>query len=191
MGLGSPSADGTLASDSERGAVVDRLSSACAEGRLSLGEFGERSAAALAARTRGDLEPLVVDLPSAVTTPLPWALDRKAPVPRGSERHFSVLGLVSRRGRWKVRPRTIVTSLIGGTEIDLSQALISEYDVTLKVRSIVGRVEVIVPKGVRVEVKASSPIGGRDINVDDIAPDWPVIRLTAYSFIGGVEVTSK
>jgi DUF1707 SHOCT-like domain/Cell wall-active antibiotics response LiaF, C-terminal len=191
MGLGSPSADGTLASDSERAAVIDRLSSACAEGRLSLGEFGERSAAALASRTRGDLEPLVVDLPSAATTPMPWALDRKAPEVRASERHFSVLGLVSRRGRWKVRPRTIVTSLIGGTEIDLSQALISEYDVTLKVRSIVGRVEVIVPKGVRVEVKASSPIGGRDINVDDIAPDWPVIRLTAYSFIGGVEVTSK
>jgi hypothetical protein len=222
MGTGSPSADPTLASDAERAAAVERLTAACAEGRLTLGEFGDRSAVAHAARTRGELEPLVADLPDAGVGQralAPWTashmpgsdalvddpgvgdetaldasprkMDAREPAKPASERHFSILGLVARRGRWKVKPRTIVTALIGGAEIDLSQALISEYDVTLKVRSIIGRVEIVVPKGVRVEVKASSPIGGRDINLDDVAPEWPVIRLSAYSFVGGVEVKSK
>jgi hypothetical protein len=186
---GSGKADPTLASDAEREAVIDRLSSACAEGRISLGEFGDRSSAALAARTRGELEPLVGDLPNAhlaATRPNP-----PQPRPAEMERHFSILGLVSRRGRWRVRPRTQVTTLVGGVEIDLSQAVISDYDVALRLVSIIGRVEVIVPKGVRVEVTASSPIGGRDINIDEIAPDWPVIRVSAYSFVGGVEVKSR
>jgi hypothetical protein len=50
--------------DVERNAVVERLHAALAEGRLTLEEFDERSAAAYAARTAGDLEPLTSDLPT-------------------------------------------------------------------------------------------------------------------------------
>jgi len=51
------------ASDSERETAVDLLSQAFAEGRLSHHELEQRSAAALTARTRGELSALTADLP--------------------------------------------------------------------------------------------------------------------------------
>jgi Domain of unknown function (DUF1707)/Bacterial regulatory proteins, gntR family len=51
------------ASDAEREAVARRLTEAVGEGRLTLEEHGARVGAALSARTRADLVPLVSDLP--------------------------------------------------------------------------------------------------------------------------------
>ncbi|HEX8804704.1 MAG TPA: DUF1707 domain-containing protein [Acidimicrobiales bacterium] len=61
--------DGTVArrdirvSDGERQAVVDELREHCGAGRLELDELEERTSAALSARVRGELEPLLDDLP--------------------------------------------------------------------------------------------------------------------------------
>ncbi|WP_300008692.1 DUF1707 domain-containing protein [Pseudonocardia sp.] len=49
--------------DHDRQAVLRRLHRAVGEGRLTIVEFEERSADALAARTRGDLDDLTADLP--------------------------------------------------------------------------------------------------------------------------------
>jgi hypothetical protein len=51
------------ASDADRDAVVDRLREAAGEGRLEPAELEERVAAALRARTYGELDWLVADLP--------------------------------------------------------------------------------------------------------------------------------
>ncbi len=51
------------ASDRERESVVDVLRDAYMEGRLTLAEFEERTAAAYGAKTRGDLGGLTSDLP--------------------------------------------------------------------------------------------------------------------------------
>lgn len=51
------------ASDTERERVATRLRRAFGEGRLTAAEFEERTAAAYAARTRGDLADLTTDLP--------------------------------------------------------------------------------------------------------------------------------
>lgn len=49
--------------DAERDAAVEALRDHHVAGRLTPEEFDERMSAALAARTRGDLEPLFADLP--------------------------------------------------------------------------------------------------------------------------------
>jgi Domain of unknown function (DUF1707) len=51
------------ASDKERESVVDVLRDAYTEGRLTLDEFSERTSAAYAARTWGELRELTGDLP--------------------------------------------------------------------------------------------------------------------------------
>jgi hypothetical protein len=51
------------ASDAERQAVVRRLERALRDGRLTVHEFDERTHAAYAARTRGELDDLTEDLP--------------------------------------------------------------------------------------------------------------------------------
>jgi uncharacterized protein len=53
----------------ERDAVVERLATAYAEGRIDAREFDQRSTAALNARTQTDLLPLLSDLPG--TSPAP------------------------------------------------------------------------------------------------------------------------
>jgi hypothetical protein len=52
-----------LASDADRDAVADMLSSALAEGRLTAAEHAERVRAAYGARTTGELAGLTADLP--------------------------------------------------------------------------------------------------------------------------------
>jgi hypothetical protein len=52
------------ASDAERQRVVDELRRHFGDGRLTLGEFEERSGQAYGARTVGDLTPLLADLPA-------------------------------------------------------------------------------------------------------------------------------
>jgi len=51
------------ASDKERDSVVDVLRDAYTEGRLTLEEFEERTSAAYASKTWGDLRELTADLP--------------------------------------------------------------------------------------------------------------------------------
>ena len=51
------------ASNAERELVVERLCRALSQGRLSVDEFDERTTAAYAAQTRGDLADLTRDLP--------------------------------------------------------------------------------------------------------------------------------
>ena len=57
------------ASDSDRDAVVSDLSEHFQAGRLTAGEFDERTGLALAARTWGDLRELLSDLPAARLAP--------------------------------------------------------------------------------------------------------------------------
>jgi Domain of unknown function (DUF1707) len=56
------------ASDSDREDVAERLRAATAEGRLLAGELEERLEVAFHARTYGELDALVVDLPAPSTT---------------------------------------------------------------------------------------------------------------------------
>lgn len=55
--------DAIRASDAERDAVVETLHRHTADGRLTMAEFEERVAEALAARTRGDLAGVLRELP--------------------------------------------------------------------------------------------------------------------------------
>ncbi|MGH3159009.1 MAG: DUF1707 SHOCT-like domain-containing protein [Streptosporangiaceae bacterium] len=58
---------GMRASDSDREKVVEVLGSAYTEGRLSLDEFDDRTTAAYAAKTWGELRTLTGDLPVGVS----------------------------------------------------------------------------------------------------------------------------
>lgn len=69
-----------LASDAERERVADLLRTHAAAGRLDPDELEQRLEAAFAARRRGDLAPLIADLPAATAAPRRRALPRIAPV---------------------------------------------------------------------------------------------------------------
>ena len=77
------------ASDSDRERIVDRLRHAAAEGRLHADELEERVGAAFSARTYGELDRLVRDLP----TPAP-ARDRTPSFAGGSLALASLVAVV-------------------------------------------------------------------------------------------------
>jgi Domain of unknown function (DUF1707) len=66
------------ASDSDRDEVVERLRAATAEGRLRVGELEQRLEDAFRARTYGELDALVADLPA---TPAPLPARRRPGLP--------------------------------------------------------------------------------------------------------------
>lgn len=57
------------AGDGDRQAVADKLKQALDEGRLDLGEYDDRLQRTYAAKTYGDLEGLLDDLPATAVTP--------------------------------------------------------------------------------------------------------------------------
>ena len=63
-----PANVGMRASDRDRAVIETVLADAFAEGRITRSEYDERTEAALASRTLGDLMPLVDDLPVARAT---------------------------------------------------------------------------------------------------------------------------
>ncbi len=70
------------ASDSDRDAVVSDLSEHFQAGRLTAGEFDERTGRALAARTWGELRDLLADLPATRLAPQAPATRSLRPRPR-------------------------------------------------------------------------------------------------------------
>ncbi|MBO0803504.1 MAG: DUF1707 domain-containing protein, partial [Nocardiopsaceae bacterium] len=70
------------ASDADRDAVVDVLRDAYTAGRLTLEEFGERTSAAYAGRTWGELRELTADLPGQPA--LGADVPSRSPEPAGS-----------------------------------------------------------------------------------------------------------
>jgi hypothetical protein len=104
------------ASDAERDVVAGRLREAHAEGRLTVEEFSERLDAALAARTRGDLEALTRDLPAALPARRrPRTGDEAAPARRGSS---PPTGL---RAAWGVWALAVLVNLVVWGVVSLAE----------------------------------------------------------------------
>ena len=176
-----------LASDAEREATVSRLSAATKDGRLTLDEYSDRIGAAYTARTRGELEELVADLPKPAPGSAPVSYPSTSPGHKTW--HITPIGGMRRVGHWRMEQETISVTLVGGMRLDLREAEFTSPVVTLTKFSLVGGVRIAVPPGIRVEVNSFSLIGGRRIDVDDrVAPDAPVLRIRAFGLVGGVRI---
>ncbi|MFD6951906.1 hypothetical protein A6A08_15760 [Nocardiopsis sp. TSRI0078] len=196
------------ASDADRDKVAERLREALAEGRLTPVEHEERLDTLYRAKTVGELAPIVEDLP---TPGYGYAsMERRSDAPsgmevlgseardlagqsKGSENLVAVFGGCERKGRWLVEPRTNVSVLCGGVELDLREAVLSQHEVTIQVAVILGGVDITVPHGVRVINNTSAILGGTDVHKTDQVtdPNAPVVRLTGTCMLGGVDIKAK
>ncbi|WFB11764.1 DUF1707 domain-containing protein [Streptomyces sp. LX-29] len=187
------------ASDAERERVAEALREAVAEGRLDMDEFTERLDAAYRARTHGELEPLVRDLPAPGTVA---AVARPAPAvpapgdrvggPPSSRRGIAVMGGFSRRGRWTVARRFTAFAFWGGGEIDLREARFEEREVVIRCFALMGGIEVTVDPDVDVRVNGVGIMGGFDHSGSGQGiPDGPRVIVTGLALMGGVGVRRK
>ncbi|HEY2667327.1 MAG TPA: DUF1707 domain-containing protein, partial [Actinomycetota bacterium] len=136
MAIGEPRSDPTLASDADREIICARLQEAHAHGRLTLEELSQRLDSALKARTRGELLPLIQDLPAP---PGPVA----GPPPK--RWHVALMGSTRRNGRWLVPAESWWTGVMGKCHLDLTKAQFEAHVTTINIARAMGSVEVRVP----------------------------------------------
>jgi hypothetical protein len=176
------------ASDAERDRTVELLRSGTVDGRLTLEEFAQRMGSAYEARTREELDELTRDLP-AETAPAQFPSRRSA----SAKWVVAVMGGADRRGRFRLGAQTNVVTVMGGANIDLRQAELEGPDVTITVVSVMGGTNIIVPEGVDVDLTGFSIMGGRSYRRGrkPVPPGAPVVRVRAFSIMGGVSVVTK
>jgi hypothetical protein len=183
-GDGDPPA-GIRASDAERDATVERLSAAAGEGRLTLEEFSQRMDLATAARTRAELDRLVTDLPAEVATAGAGGGGAVAP----ATWHVSPVGGLRVAGPWRMDRHVIAVSIVGRTRLDLSEAQLAAPEVTLTKVSLVGRTQIIVPPGIRVEVSGFGLVGGTRVQGGpEPGSGAPTVHIRAFRLVGGVRI---
>jgi Domain of unknown function (DUF1707)/Cell wall-active antibiotics response 4TMS YvqF len=177
--------DQVRASDNEREAVVERLRTASAEGRLTLEELTTRSEAAYSARTLGELAIVTTDLPERRSTAMSAQPARTSSI-------VSVFADVTRTGWWRAEGSVAPVSVFGDIELDLRQAAVPSGEVTIRAIAPFGDVEVVVPDGVSVELTGFSLFGRKKVDVRKAssAAHAPVVRVQAFTIFGGVLVRS-
>lgn len=123
------------ASDRDRDAVAERLRVAAGEGRITLDELEERLEGAYAARTYGELDRLIDDLPFARTAPpeaRPLVLETRS-------------GSIKHAGKWVVPERITARVTMGSITIDFTQAVCRHREVLLEAACGSGSILIIVP----------------------------------------------
>jgi hypothetical protein len=150
-------------SDAEREHVVGLLQRATGTGLLDLDEFTRRVDAALAARTRGELNVVLLDLPGLTHLQRPAQVPIPArppgstptrPVPTSSgtaNEVRSMLGSVTRRGAWDVPAHLVVRTTLGSAELDFTEAHIPHPLVEIELDVVASSVELRLPAGARVD----------------------------------------
>lgn len=110
------------------------------------------------------------------------------PAPR-RPRRFSValLGGLRLDGPLRLGDRLVRLSLIGGVDLDLTEAELTAPRLTIVKVSLIGGAEIRVPGDARVEVHGLA-IGGRRIEPAVGATSGPEIVVHAWGIIGGVKI---
>lgn len=179
-----PAPEQVRASDAEREAAVERLRIASVEGRLTFEELAERTGAAYAAVTRGDLERITADLPG-------MGAPGANPAPVQVQRKFSaVMGDCKERIVGRIDGPLEAVSVMGDVVLDLRGAQVPSGVVSITATAVMGDVKIIVPDGVTVELTGRAFLGDREVAVRDPHPGArvPVVRVTAHAVMGDVKI---
>jgi len=168
-------------SDADREAVAELLREAAGDGRITLDELDERLAAAYQARTYGDFEPLLRDLPSdapAAGTVEGETLRINAP--------FNDAG---RNGRWTVPPRVVATAGMGNVKLDFTEAIVRRREILIEAQAYAGNVVLIVPEGFDVDVEGVQVgVGKVKKRVAPRRSGEPLLRVVGRTVLGDIVV---
>jgi Domain of unknown function (DUF1707)/Cell wall-active antibiotics response 4TMS YvqF len=177
------------ASDDERERAVEILRDAAAEGRLTFEELADRLEVTTKATTRGQLEEVTADLPVTATVagPAPTRPADMAPV-----KQSSLFGNVKRSGQWTLPVKSRWETVFGDVVLDLREARVTDAEVTIDAGTFFGDVELLVPEGVLVEVRAWTVFGDVKQDAGDTAsPAAPRIVLKGGTVFGDVKVRAR
>ncbi|WP_225102365.1 DUF1707 domain-containing protein [Streptomyces sp. CoH27] len=163
--LPTETSSGLRASHADRDRAVDVLTGAAADGRLTAEELDERVAAALSARTLGELAALTADLPEETGT---------APakdVVRIEQQYASA----TREGRWAVPRRLEIESGLGNVTLDFSDAVITHDTLDIDLDMCGGTLRLITRPGVLVNADSLAVGYGKTRVRPPRDPEAPIV----------------
>ncbi|GLX51509.1 hypothetical protein Shyhy01_44590 [Streptomyces hygroscopicus subsp. hygroscopicus] len=186
------------ASDADRDRVADILREALAEGRLTADEHAERVDGVLSAKTVGELEVFIQDLPAAHQRPSGPGYAPAPPrptddIPAESDANVvAVLSSAVRRGRRRAGRRLHAYAVFGSVEIDLSEAIFEYQQVVIRAVSVFGDIQIRVPENVSLRGNGGGVLGNFEVAaLDSAETDAPVVYVDGWAVLGNVEARPR
>jgi hypothetical protein len=103
---------------------------------------------------------------------------------------IKLLGGLRRSGRFALQARTRFVTLIGGVDLDLTEAVLPASGARLTKVSVIGGVHIRIGTDIAVKVRAFRLLGGTAVErAEDVPPTAAVLEVRAWSIIGGVRVS--
>ncbi|MEW2360186.1 DUF1707 domain-containing protein [Spirillospora sp. NPDC029432] len=164
------------ASDADRERVVSVLGEALADGRLTMEEHSERTSRAYAARTLGELTGITGDLSPEEAQPI---LVDDRPV-------SAFFGRMRREGRWVVPVKLPLLAMFGTVELDLREAVLQRRHIVLDSMVVGGRIRLLVPEGVQVNVTGRTILSTRELRTRP-AEEGPTIEIGGTLIFGSIK----
>jgi hypothetical protein len=177
------------AADTDREAIAERLRAAAGDGRIDLAELDERLDRAYTAKTYGELEILVADLPRQ-----PPSMSHPG---TGAEPETLVLKTttpnIKQNGRWTVPQRIIAESTTGFITIDFTQASCAHRDVIVEATTRTGWIRLILPDGWGVHIGSSSTNTAHISNkaAETAEPGAPTVTVTGHPRSGYIKIKQR
>ena len=176
------------AGDADREAVADRLRIAAGDGRIDLAELDERLTQAYAAKTYGQLQVLVADLPAhsvAITgeaLPEPDTLVLKTKTPN-----------LKQSGQWTVPQRITAESTTGFITIDFTKASCAHREVAVEAVTRSGWIRLLLPDGWAARISPSSTNTSHISNKapEAAAPGLTTVIVTGHPLSGYIKIRQR
>ncbi len=96
-----------------------------------------------------------------------------------------MFGSIRRDGRWVVPVRVPLLALFGTVELDLREAILQRRHIVIDAQVLGGRIQLLVPEGVRVNVTGRTFLSSRDVRVRTEG-DGPMIEVRGTFVLGSV-----
>ncbi len=166
--------------EDERDASITRLNDLFSGGMISHQRFSEVLEQVFAAPDRATLEGAMLALPPLVRL-TPALLRLRSPLVVGAAE-----GRVSFHQGWQLAADTTISTGVGTTRVDLTRARWDSQEITLRLETW-GSIEVIVPKGVTIQLVG----GSRPVELQSISPaipGGPVLRVSTFGPTGVIRM---
>jgi hypothetical protein len=169
------------ASDADRAAVTQILEQAVGQGMLTLDEYTERVDVVLTARTRRELDTVIVDLPHV----------RRQPAPAPPEVLSSWMSSISRKGQWTVPPRLRLVTRMCSTTLDFTSAVTHSPVVYVDIDDYFSSTELILPDGATADLNGVGNVASSTSVKVPTSPSSPRLHVVVAGKVRFGSVTAR
>ncbi|MBM7771001.1 hypothetical protein JOD54_001205 [Actinokineospora baliensis] len=169
-------------SDAEREHVVGILQKAIGHGMLTLDEFTTRTDTALAAKTRAELNAVLVDLAGVINR------EPGSPTAIPPQEFRSRMSSIKREGPWQVPREMVVNNWMGSSEFDFTEAVINHTEVRIVLEVTGGSVELLLPENASCDANGVDVVAGKVENKVGAGSGGPRFVVTGRVKAGSVKV---